>query len=140
MPQTLTRLLVHVVFSTKERRNLIHPAIETDLYAYFGGICRNKESPALAIGGTENHVHLLISLSKNIALSDFMMALKKDASKVCDAFQGRGGAGLKSGGVPVRRDLPPATVWQAFSLRSWPPILSRIGFCVTDPYELECSP
>ena len=81
MPQTLTRLRVHVVFSTKERRNLIVPAIEPDLHAYLGGICRNCESPALAIGGTENHVHLLISLSKNIALSDLMMTLKKDSSK-----------------------------------------------------------
>ena len=81
MPQTLTRLLVHVVFSTKERRSLIVPIIEDDLHAYMGGICRNCESPALAIGGTENHVHLLVSLSKNIALSDFMMTLKKDSSK-----------------------------------------------------------
>ncbi len=81
MAQTLTRLLVHVVFSTKDRRNLIAPAIERELHAYLGGICRNRESPALAIGGTENHVHLLISLSKNIALSDLMMTLKKDSSK-----------------------------------------------------------
>jgi len=81
MAQTLTRLLVHVVFSTKERRNLILPAIESNLHAYMGGICRNQESPALAIGGTENHVHLLISLSKNIALSDLILTLKKDTSR-----------------------------------------------------------
>ena len=81
MAQTLTRMLVHVIFSTKERRNLITPEIEPEMHAYLGGICRNLESPALAIGGTENHVHLLISLSKNLALSDLMMALKKDFSK-----------------------------------------------------------
>ncbi len=81
MAQTLTRLLVHTVFSTKERRNLISAAIECELHAYLGGICRNRASPALAIGGTENHVHLLISLSKTIALSDLMMTLKKDSSK-----------------------------------------------------------
>jgi REP element-mobilizing transposase RayT len=91
MAQTLTRLLVQIVFSTKDRRNLIGPAIEPELHAYLGGICRNRESPALAVGGTENHVHLLISLSKNIALSDLMMTLKKDSSKWIkknrDAFQ-----------------------------------------------------
>ncbi len=81
MAQTLTRLLVHTVFSTKDRRNLITAAVEPELHAYLGGICRNRESPALAIGGTENHVHLLISLSKNIALSDLMMILKRDSSK-----------------------------------------------------------
>jgi REP element-mobilizing transposase RayT len=72
---------VHVVFSTKDRRNLITTAVEPELHAYLAGICRNRESPALAIGGTENHVHLLISLSKNIALSELMMMLKKDSSK-----------------------------------------------------------
>ena len=92
MAQTLTRLLVHIVFSTTKRRNLIMHAIEPDLHAYLGGICRNRESPAPAIGGTENHVHLLISLSKKIALSDLMMTLKKDSSKWIktkgDAFRG----------------------------------------------------
>ena len=81
MAQTLTRILVHTVFSTKDRRNLITPAVEPDLHAYLGGICHHLESPALAIGGTENHVHLLIRLSKNIAVSDSVMALKKDSSK-----------------------------------------------------------
>ncbi len=81
MAQTLTRLLVHVVFSTKERRNLITSIVEPGLHAYLGGICRNSQSPALAIGGTENHVHLLVSLSKTEALSAFMMTLKKDSSR-----------------------------------------------------------
>ncbi len=81
MAQTLTRILLHLVFSTKERRNLIASTVEPELHAYLGGICGNADSPALTVGGTENHVHLLISLSKNIALSDFMMTLKKDSSK-----------------------------------------------------------
>jgi len=72
---------MHIVFSTKERRNLITSAVVAELHAYLGGICRNGESPALVIGGTENHIHLLISLSKNIALSGLMMTLKKDSSK-----------------------------------------------------------
>ncbi len=81
MSQTLTKLLMHVVFSTKDRHNLIAAAIESELHSYMGGICRNLDSPALAIGGTENHVHLLISLSKKIALTDLMLTLKKDSSK-----------------------------------------------------------
>ena len=80
MAQTLTRLLEHIIFSTKDRRDLIVPSIEPELYAYLGGVCSNHESPALAIGGIENHVHLLVSLSKNSALSDFLMMLKKDSS------------------------------------------------------------
>ena len=71
----------HRVLHEKERRNLISTDVEHTLHAYLGGTCRNRDSPALAIGGTANHVHLLISLSKNIALSDLMMILKKDSSK-----------------------------------------------------------
>lgn len=91
MAQTLTRLLAHVVFSTKARRPFIRPEIEPKLYGYLGGICKNKESPLLAIGGTENHVHLLVSLSKTIPLSQLMRKLKADSSnwikKQGDAFR-----------------------------------------------------
>jgi putative transposase len=81
MAQTLTRLLVHVVFSTKERENTIAADIEQELYPYIGAICRTNESPLLVVGGTANHLHLLISMSKNLALSRLIMDIKKDSSK-----------------------------------------------------------
>jgi len=81
MAQTLTRLLVHVIFSTKHRSDLIVPEIEPQLYPYMATIGRTNQSPVLAIGGTTNHVHLLVSQSKNIALSDLVMVIKKDSSK-----------------------------------------------------------
>lgn len=81
MAQTLVSLMVHVVFSTKQRRALITPAVEPELYAYFGGTAKNLGSRCLAIGGTENHVHLLISQSKNVALSHLMEEVKKSSSK-----------------------------------------------------------
>lgn len=81
MAQTLTRLLIHAIFSTKNRANLIKPDIEQELFAYMGGICRNAGSPLLCAGGTANHVHLLISLAKTLSLADLMMDMKKDSSK-----------------------------------------------------------
>ena len=69
MAQTLTSLLVHIVFSTKHRADLITPEIEPELYAYLGGIAANNQALLLAAGGTANHVHLLISQSKNVALN-----------------------------------------------------------------------
>jgi REP element-mobilizing transposase RayT len=81
MAQTLVSLLVHVVFSTKNRANLITPEIEPDLYKYISGTLRNMESPCLKIGGTANHVHLLISQSKNIALAFLLEEMKKSSSK-----------------------------------------------------------
>jgi len=81
MAQTLTSLLVHIVFSTKSRANLITPAIEPDLYKYISGTLRKMESPCLKIGGTANHLHLLVSQSKNIALAYLMEEVKKSSSK-----------------------------------------------------------
>ena len=80
MAQTLVSLLVHVIFSTKNREPLITPEIEPELFAYIGGILKNNESRLLDAGGTFYHVHLLISQSKNIALSSLMKDVKKDSS------------------------------------------------------------
>jgi REP element-mobilizing transposase RayT len=80
MAQTLTRILVHVIFSTKDRACLIKPAVEPDLHAYMGGICRGNGSPLLCVDGVEDHVHLLVSLSKTLALSDLIMQVKRDSS------------------------------------------------------------
>lgn len=81
MAQTLVSLLVHIVFSTKNRANLITPVIEPELYKYVSGALRNMESPCLKIGGTANHLHLLVSQSKNIALAFLLEELKKSSSK-----------------------------------------------------------
>lgn len=80
MSQTLTRLLVHVVFSTRRREPLITPEQEPELFACMGGTCRNHASVLLAAGAAADHVHLLISLGKTIALSDLMLDLKRDSS------------------------------------------------------------
>lgn len=80
MSQTLTRLLVHVVFSTRHRELLITEQIEPDLFAFIGGICRHRESALLAAGAAPDHVHLLISLAKTEALSNLMLNVKRDSS------------------------------------------------------------
>jgi len=81
MAQTLVSLLIHVIFSTKHRADLITPEIEPELFAYLGGIARNHHSPLLAGNGTSNHVHLLLSQSKTVALSELIGDLKRDSSK-----------------------------------------------------------
>ena len=81
MAQTLVSLMVHVVFSTKNREAMIPSEVEPELYAYLGGTLKNLDSRCLAAGGTENHVHLLVSQSKKVALSHLMEELKKGSSK-----------------------------------------------------------
>jgi REP element-mobilizing transposase RayT len=80
MAQTLVSLMTHIIFSTKNREPLITPDIEPELFAYMGGILNNHESRLLDAGGTADHLHLLVSQSKNITLSSLMKDLKKDSS------------------------------------------------------------
>ncbi len=80
MASTLTRILIHITFSTKHREPIIPVSIEPDLYAYIGGICRRMDSPLLAMNGPADHVHLLVGLSKTVALSDLLLNVKRDSS------------------------------------------------------------
>ena len=80
MAQTLVKIYVHIVFSTKNREDLILPQIENELFAYIGGILRKHNSVLIAANGTANHIHLLVSQSKNISLSDLLRELKKSSS------------------------------------------------------------
>ena len=60
MPTTLSRILLHVIFSTKRRACMITTDLQPRLYAYIGGIVRDEKGTLLEIGGMPDHVHLLI--------------------------------------------------------------------------------
>jgi len=81
MPQSLARVLVHIIFSTKNRLRFIKPGIEKELFAYQAAVLRECGSPALIINGTEDHVHILCSLSRTMALCDLLEEVKKRSSK-----------------------------------------------------------
>ncbi|MDR2795284.1 MAG: IS200/IS605 family transposase [Spirochaetaceae bacterium] len=76
-----THLLYHIVFRTKSGYPTIPEAHEKELYAYIMGTINNKKSKLYRIGGTKNHVHLLVDIHPTIALSDFMKELKEYSSK-----------------------------------------------------------
>ena len=81
MPQSLVQNLVHLTFSTKQRRLLIHKDIREELNKYLSGILRNCESPAIIVNSVEDHAHLLFSLSRKHALMDIVEEVKKSSSK-----------------------------------------------------------
>lgn len=81
MPQSLSRIYVHIVFSTKHRETILSEKIHSELYSYFAGVLKEHESPALKMGGTADHVHILCLLSKNYALAKIVEELKKSSSK-----------------------------------------------------------
>lgn len=65
MPQSLVKILVHIVFSTKNRVDLIHPEIESELYGYIHGIVANNNAKLITANGTQNHSHFLVSMGRN---------------------------------------------------------------------------
>jgi REP element-mobilizing transposase RayT len=81
MPQSLSRILLHLVFSTKNRIPMINKETGSQLHAYFTGILKNLKCPSLQVGGTEDHVHILCCLSRTIAVSDLLEEIKKSSSK-----------------------------------------------------------
>lgn len=81
MPHTYCSNLVHCVFSTKERMRSIKVEIQPKLWAYMGGIARNHDFRALAVGGTEDHCHVLVSLPPVMAVSKAVQLLKGSSSK-----------------------------------------------------------
>jgi REP element-mobilizing transposase RayT len=72
---------IHLVFSTKDRQKLIPRSLQKKLWAYMAGICKQYELLTFAIGGMEDHVHLLFRLSPVMALSHAISVVKANSSK-----------------------------------------------------------
>src|SRR2546426_3933458 len=81
MPQSLSSILVHLVFSTKNREPFITPAIEPELHPYLASIFRALKSPSLTIDGTADHIHILFALGRVITVADLVEEVKTDSSK-----------------------------------------------------------
>src|SRR5438552_2062616 len=82
MPQSLAQIYLHLVFSTKDRQPLLlEKPLQAEVHAYLGGACRNMQCPALAVGGIEDHVHILCRLARTITVADLVRDLKKESSK-----------------------------------------------------------
>jgi len=81
MPQSLSKILLHIIFSTKNREDFIRPEIENELYAYMASICNEYGCHAHKIGGVENHVHIACNLSRTLTVSKLLEYVKKSSSK-----------------------------------------------------------
>jgi putative transposase len=81
MPQSLAKILVHLIFSTKNREPIIPDAVRPHLHAYLVGIMDNLKCPSLQTGGTNDHVHILLTLGRTTTVSDVVEEVKKGSSK-----------------------------------------------------------
>jgi REP element-mobilizing transposase RayT len=81
MAQSLANVLLHLVFSTKNRQTWIDDLIEEELFKYVGGICRELRCPSHRIGGADDHIHIACSFSRTIAISKLLEEIKSSSSK-----------------------------------------------------------
>ena len=97
MPQSLSKVLVHLIFSTKHREPLIGPDIRPRLHAYIVGILDNLKSPSLQTGGVADHVHILCLLGRTISQAELVEEVKKGSSKWMKAEGGGPGFSWQAG-------------------------------------------
>ena len=82
MPQSLSQVYIHIVFSTKEREAYLNDEIiRKQLYAYLAAVLKDHNCPALLINGTSDHVHILCNMSRTHTISDVIRQLKRGSTK-----------------------------------------------------------
>jgi putative transposase len=81
MGQTYTSLYVHIIFSTKNREPVLHDGLREKLWAYIGGIARKEEVVAMGVGGTNDHIHALLSTGPTVAAAKITQTIKTNSSK-----------------------------------------------------------
>lgn len=81
MPQSLAKNYIHLVFSTKGRTETLPKQHLKEVHAYVAEILNNNHCPAIAVGGTANHIHILYVLSKTMTLSESVRLVKANSSK-----------------------------------------------------------
>lgn len=81
MPQSQSFVLLHVVFSTRNRQPFIEAATQTDLHAYLATTARSAGCECLRAGGVTDHVHLAIVLSRTLTIADLVVNLKTSSTK-----------------------------------------------------------
>ena len=98
MPQSFASLHCHMIFSTKGREPFIDPDLQPRLYEYIGGVLRLRGSVLVAAGGMPDHVHLLVSLSREEVMAAVVRDVKSLSSKwVHESFPERGAFAWQTG-------------------------------------------
>src|SRR5205807_2021159 len=81
MSQSVGRILLHVVFSTKNREATLLPSVREDLYGYMAGVLNARGCVPIQVGGTADHIHALFGLSRVRNTAEIVRALKSHSSK-----------------------------------------------------------
>ena len=80
MPQSLSQVIVHIVFSTKDRRPWLDLAIRPQMHAYLATVCRDCGCEAYRVDGVADHVHIAARLARTVSQSELLEKIKKTSS------------------------------------------------------------
>jgi REP-associated tyrosine transposase len=81
MPQSLSLLLVHIIFSTKDRASSLNAPVRPSLHAYLATVARNADCECYRVGGVADHVHLAVRISRTMTIAKLVEGLKTSSSK-----------------------------------------------------------
>ena len=81
MPHTYSQNVIHVVFSTKDRRKVISKEFQPRVWAYVAGVCHKLGILVHAVGGMDDHIHLLIQVPPSLSLAKTVLAIKSNSSR-----------------------------------------------------------
>jgi REP element-mobilizing transposase RayT len=77
MAQSLSKVIVHIIFSTKNREPWLDATIRSRVHAYLATICRDLGSEVLRVGGVADHVHIITTLPRTYSQSQFIEEIKE---------------------------------------------------------------
>src|SRR2546429_5383450 len=81
MPQSLSKVIIHIIFSSKDREPWLGPDVPPRMHAYVATICRDLNAEALRVGGVADHLHIVTTLPRSLSQADMVETLKKASSK-----------------------------------------------------------
>ena len=89
MPQSLSRVIVHIIFSTKDREPWLDSNVRPRMHAYLATICRDVGSELVHVGGVADHVHIVTTLPRTLSQAQLIEQIKKTSSKWIKAVDTR---------------------------------------------------
>jgi REP element-mobilizing transposase RayT len=103
MAQSLSRVVIHLIFSTKNRTPTLDDQVRRELHPYLGSVLENAGCSTIAVGGAADHVHLLFGLSRTMAIAQVVEKVKVSSAKWLKSrwprqFAWQGGYGVFSVG------------------------------------------
>lgn len=89
MPQSLSKVTLHIIFSTKNREAWLDSDVRPRIHAYLATVCRNLGAELVRVGGVADHVHIVTTLPRTVSQAEFIEQIKKSSSKWIKALDPR---------------------------------------------------